>query len=201
MSTAKTICILFVCSLAAPFAGAQSDFRVIVTFKKPPIYLPRTTFWKYALPPIAEAAAGDDELSVAYRTYLMHDRLSGRAYLNPVLQKGAKDAGPLEDLRPLSLECLLEMPDSPDHFLVSTARDDGSNGQGASAAGGGVKNPAPLGERLLSARVKKTAGIFILRSCLGLHFSTGISAMRMAAARKPPRNGSAWRRAAPAAVY
>ena len=156
MSTAKTICILFVCSLAAPFAGAQSDFRVIVTFKKPPIYLPRTTFWKYALPPIAEAAAGDDELSVAYRTYLMHDRLSGRAYLNPVLQKGAKDAGPLQDLRPLSLECLLEMPDSPDHFLVSTTRDDGSNGQGAPAAGGGAKNPAPLDERLLSARVKKT---------------------------------------------
>ena len=156
MSTAKTICILFVCSLAAPFAGAQSDFRVIVTFKKPPIYLPRTTFWKYALPPIAEAAAGDDELSVAYRTYLMHDRLSGRAYLNPVLQKGAKDAGPLQDLRPLSLECLLEMPDSPDHFLVSTTRDDGSNGQGAPAAGGGARNPAPLDERLLSARVKKT---------------------------------------------
>lgn len=156
MSTAKTICVLFACSLAAPRADAQSDVRVTITFKKPPIYLPRTTFWKNALPPIAEAAAGSDDLSVAYRTYLIHDRLAGRAYLNPVLQKTAKDAGPLEDLRPLSLECLLEMPDPPDQLLVEANRDDAPNGKGAASAGGGAQNPAPLDDRLLSARVKKT---------------------------------------------
>jgi len=101
MSAPKVLPLLVL--LFATMATADHQTRVLW-----PVYLPRTPFWRYALP-VDTAGSGNVELDQAYSKYLAGDELSSRAHLYRARAALTQSHSSGLALRLASLECLLDL--------------------------------------------------------------------------------------------
>ena len=159
MITIKSFPPFLALTLLTAFQVASSQIQVTIQHA-PPIYLPQTSFWKYAVP-AAQTSSGDEELDQAYRKYLYGDQLSSRAHLYKVLSRHATT--PKERavaLRAASLQCLLDMGPVPDELLLSTSEEDAGDAAALLAASmnQSATSAAAAQKKLLSTRWKEHGG-------------------------------------------
>jgi CHAT domain-containing protein len=128
-----------------------------------PVYLPRTSFWRYSVPQ-RDIATGDRDLDEAYRKYRLGDQLCSRAYLYRALTRLESQTFQEMLLRGASLDCLLDMGAIPETSIISTSPspplDEQAVLQSAAFAFGQTipLKGHPLENILLSARWKNRVG-------------------------------------------
>jgi CHAT domain-containing protein len=128
-----------------------------------PVYLPRTSFWRFSVPQ-SDIATGERDLDEAYRKYRLGDQLCSRAYLYKALIRLESQTSQETLLRGASLDCLLDMGAIPETSVISASPSLPLNEQAvlqSAAFAFGQTIPLkghPLENILLSARWRNRVG-------------------------------------------